>query len=232
MPLVTRNVQQANLFKLATEPTNWQDGDLWSDTTANLLKLNVGGTAVGVAVSMLDALRADHTIAGSIGQFFQEMMDQAIQSDNTAESGLDVTRRISAEDMGTVTAESLMAKLTGMTDDQAVATAGGPTITFDNERITLTASQSDATTPASGETDSGVVVAESTIAGSDLFEISADSGSNFAAMTVVGANAIDISVVNRTISYNGIGNSAGRYRILASSDTGNRTYSKVTTTVA
>jgi len=45
MPLVTRQANQGRLFVLTTEPQDWLDGDLWSDTTANLLKLNVAGTA-------------------------------------------------------------------------------------------------------------------------------------------------------------------------------------------
>jgi len=45
MVLVTRQVNQGNLFNTATEPTTWKDGDLWSDTTANELKRNNNGTA-------------------------------------------------------------------------------------------------------------------------------------------------------------------------------------------
>ena len=52
MPLVTRQANQGNLFKQATEPPDWLDGDLWSDTTDGALKLNVGGTATTVATSL------------------------------------------------------------------------------------------------------------------------------------------------------------------------------------
>lgn len=45
MPLVTRQATTGNLFKQAIEPPNWLNGDLWSDTTTNLLKLNNNGTA-------------------------------------------------------------------------------------------------------------------------------------------------------------------------------------------
>ena len=45
MPLVTRRANQGNLFKQDTEPPDWLDGDLWSDTTNNLVKVNVSGTA-------------------------------------------------------------------------------------------------------------------------------------------------------------------------------------------
>ncbi len=48
MPLVTRQVNQGNVFKQALEPTDWLDGDLWSDTTSGELKLNVSGVAVSV----------------------------------------------------------------------------------------------------------------------------------------------------------------------------------------
>jgi len=48
MPLVTRQANQGRFFVTATEPPDWLDGDLWSDTTANLLKLNVAGSPVTI----------------------------------------------------------------------------------------------------------------------------------------------------------------------------------------
>ena len=56
MPLVTRQANQGNLFKTATEPPDWLDGDLWSDTTANQLKLNNSGTAEGVTRSFAELI--------------------------------------------------------------------------------------------------------------------------------------------------------------------------------
>lgn len=50
MPLVTRQSNQGNLFKEALTP-NWSDGDVWSDTTADKLKINVGGIAQDVGIS-------------------------------------------------------------------------------------------------------------------------------------------------------------------------------------
>ena len=52
MPLVTRQANQGNLFNQDTEPSNWLDGDLWSDTslTPPVLKINNNGTAVIVPV--------------------------------------------------------------------------------------------------------------------------------------------------------------------------------------
>ena len=56
MPLVTRQANQGNLFKQDTEPPDWQDGDLWSDTTANVLKLNNSGTAEAVGKSIAEII--------------------------------------------------------------------------------------------------------------------------------------------------------------------------------
>ena len=57
MPLVTRQANQGNIFNTPTEPPDWLNGDLWSDTTDNLLKLNNGGTAelVGRSIAELVA---------------------------------------------------------------------------------------------------------------------------------------------------------------------------------
>ena len=50
MPLVTRFSNQGQLFKEATTP-NWLDGDIWSDTTANNVKVNVGGVATDIGAT-------------------------------------------------------------------------------------------------------------------------------------------------------------------------------------
>jgi len=52
MPLVTRQANQGRFFVTATEPPDWLDGDLWSDTTTNILKLNNSGTAEAVGGSI------------------------------------------------------------------------------------------------------------------------------------------------------------------------------------
>ena len=56
MPLVTRQANQGNLFKQATEPPDWQNGDIWSDTTANEIKLNVNGTATVIGALTQDSV--------------------------------------------------------------------------------------------------------------------------------------------------------------------------------
>lgn len=56
MPLVTRQVNQGNLFKEDTEPSQWLDGDLWSDTTTNLLKRNNNGTVQTIGRSIAEII--------------------------------------------------------------------------------------------------------------------------------------------------------------------------------
>lgn len=155
MPLVTRSSEQGNLFKQDLEPGGWLNGDLWSDTTANVLKLNVGGTASEI---------------------------------------------------------------------------GGLELTFDNIRVSLTASQTDATTPASGESDSGIFILEQKVGG-DTIDISGDSGSAFMAQqgpilgTTMGTNNNNIPIMS-------IGNSTGRYRYTATADVGTRIFHQIITTMS
>jgi len=52
MPLVTRQANQGRFFVESTEPADWLDGDLWSDTTNNILNRNDNGTAVIVSNSI------------------------------------------------------------------------------------------------------------------------------------------------------------------------------------
>ena len=56
MVLVTRSSNQGNLYKQALIPTNWLDGDIWSDTTTNTVKVNVNGTATEIGVSLGDVM--------------------------------------------------------------------------------------------------------------------------------------------------------------------------------
>lgn len=51
MPLVSRTSNQGNLFKESSEPAGWQDADLWTDSTNNVLYINDGGTARKVQIS-------------------------------------------------------------------------------------------------------------------------------------------------------------------------------------
>lgn len=83
MPLVTRFSNQGNLFKEATEP-NWQDGDLWSDTTAESLKINVNGTATDVGKSSFSSA-AVVSYSQTIGDYTQPTAAVATtEKDNTA----------------------------------------------------------------------------------------------------------------------------------------------------
>jgi len=54
MPLVTRTAVQGNVFREASEPGSWEDGDLWVDTSQNPPRLNVNdnGTATIIANSI------------------------------------------------------------------------------------------------------------------------------------------------------------------------------------
>jgi len=57
MPLVTRQVNQANLFKQDEEPTSvWANGDLWSDTDDNEVFVNNNGTADQIGASFAEII--------------------------------------------------------------------------------------------------------------------------------------------------------------------------------
>lgn len=51
MPLVTSTTFNANVFKQATEPADWQNGDIWVDTDNGKPFTNNSGTAQGVGKS-------------------------------------------------------------------------------------------------------------------------------------------------------------------------------------
>lgn len=49
MPYVTRLSTQGNVYRQATEPTGWLNGDLWIDTDDGSVYVNISGTATLVA---------------------------------------------------------------------------------------------------------------------------------------------------------------------------------------
>ncbi len=64
MPLVTRQVNQGNLFNVETEPPDWLAGDLWVTTSTGELNVNVGGTASEIGPSIVTCVikSVDETI--------------------------------------------------------------------------------------------------------------------------------------------------------------------------
>lgn len=105
-------------------------------------------------------------------------------------------------------------------------------ITFDNARISLTASQTDETIPATGESDNGTFTQSTSVAGSDTFEISGDSGSNYSARSRVEVYDSDFSINEAGSFVIGCGNSTGRYRYVATGDAGTRIIVMTVTTEA
>ena len=108
----------------------------------------------------------------------------------------------------------------------------GLALTFDNARTSLTASQTDETIPATGESDNGTLVQEVSITGADTFEISANSGTNYSTRSRVEVYNSDFSVNQAGSFIIGCGNSTGRYRYVANSDTGTREVVMTTTTLS
>ena len=52
MPLVTRTAVSGNVYRQATEPSDWLNGDLWIDTDNGQAYVNVNGTATLVQFSV------------------------------------------------------------------------------------------------------------------------------------------------------------------------------------
>jgi len=96
MPLVTRQANQGVIFRQPLEPGESLDGDLWSDTTANLLKLNNSGTFQDVGQTSFSA-SATVSFSETIGDYVQP--DSAVATSAAA-----------------VTADSLW----GTADDQVI----------------------------------------------------------------------------------------------------------------
>ena len=52
MPLVTRTAVSGNVYRQATEPSDWLNGDLWIDTDNGQAYVNVNGTATPMQFSV------------------------------------------------------------------------------------------------------------------------------------------------------------------------------------
>lgn len=104
-------------------------------------------------------------------------------------------------------------------------------ITFDNVRISLTASQTDETIPATGESDKGNIVCETTLDTADELAVSANSGTNFAEIFNQ-QQAQSVVVTSASVAIIGIGNSTGRYRFTMTATVGTRIIHQMITTEA
>lgn len=111
---------------------------------------------------------------------------------------------------------------------------GGLSLTFDNARLSLTASQTDETIPATGESDSVTYLTSTVIGGADNLQISANSGTDYSTIAVlIGVHsAAEFGDQIDTIqSIPAIGNSTGRYRLSMDSTVGTRITIQVVTTI-
>lgn len=90
MPLVSRTSNQGNLYKEATTPPNWLDGDLWSDTTANSVKVNVGGIATAVGATSFSS-SAVVSSTSTIGDYTDPVAAVASSTGSASSSALVVT---------------------------------------------------------------------------------------------------------------------------------------------
>jgi hypothetical protein len=84
MPLVTRFATAGQLFKEALEPGAWLDGDLWSDTTANEVKVNVAGTATAIGSTSFSS-SATVTYSETIGNYTTPDSATATSASGTTE---------------------------------------------------------------------------------------------------------------------------------------------------
>ena len=106
-------------------------------------------------------------------------------------------------------------------------------LTFDNARLSITASQTDDTVPATGESDSGQIETVTAFSTSDDFETSPNSGTNFHPWLSFQGTAIRITEnANSQGTIIGIGNSTGRYRITTDATAGTRIFHQLITTVS
>lgn len=180
-----------------------------SGAAGSSLMASTAPTAATISDAVWDEANADHVTAGSAGLAQNRIKDVAISSGDAA--------------------NSISQKLRGMTDNQAVATAG-VTRTFDNTEFTMTASQTTDIIPATGESDTGLVWVRVAVA-TDDFRLSANSGTNYTAVPTVGVMAT-LGSAGNVCAIIGVGNSTGRYRIVTDNTVGTRTFARAITTEA
>jgi len=111
---------------------------------------------------------------------------------------------------------------------------GKTLITFDNEIVSMTASTTNTTTPATGECDNGMVVPETVISTSDTFNVSSDGSDYVQLRELLGVQDAEaaLGVAFTLIPVTGMGNSDGRYRMIVDATVGTRTIQQILTTVA
>lgn len=112
------------------------------------------------------------------------------------------------------------------------AGGGGLALTFDNELVSMTASQTDTTTPAVGESDSGQYILNTRIGTTDVINLSSDSGSNFDPLFSDNSSTGIFGGTESRGTISSIGNSTGRHQIVTSSTAGTRIFHQLITTMS
>ena len=115
---------------------------------------------------------------------------------------------------------------------QIVQSLTGLVLTFDNVRLALTASQTDETIPATGESDTGLIICETTGGFADALQFSADSGTTYESLRTSDQTNHIGTAEGRSVSFNGLGNSAARYKLVMTSDVATRDFMQGVTTVS
>lgn len=66
MPLVTRTAVSGNIYRQATEPPDWLNGDLWVNTSSGQLYVNISGTATAVQPTITASRLAVSNASGEL----------------------------------------------------------------------------------------------------------------------------------------------------------------------
>lgn len=100
MPLVTRTAVSGNVYRQATQPTDWINGDLWVDTDNGLLYVNINGTATAIVPTQTasraivsdagGALASSTTTSTQIGYLSTSTSDLQVQVDSKIGSSSNV----------------------------------------------------------------------------------------------------------------------------------------------
>ena len=212
-------------------------------------------TQAQIRAAVYDTARSSHVIAGTFGEFFQEMMDQAIQSGHTTDSVFDVLRMMLGEAIAASpaansvfenvsrlkstaiasgdTANSIAQKLRGMTDNQAVATTGGLSVA--NIAVRHSVAQNITTTiqPASGEQHSFLVYRESAPASIASINISVDRTNDVTSYGRMSLNdhimAVDEVTTSSDANSNVLINDASEWEFLTSATAGTNIIQRIGT---
>ena len=180
-PLVTRQANQGVVFRQATEPSEWLNGDLWIDTDDGSIFVNVSGTATPI-------MTPQNTFLDNQNATFGTGSDATIDYNGT---NLVINPKVVGSGNLTLSGDLTLTGIMRSSPTDLTITTGQVTVTRNNHRIDTEASASTDDLDGMGGGAEGMQISLSTVDGARDITVRDATGSNQFDLSTAGNFTMD-----------------------------------------